>query len=63
MIDQVRSPLRHAPATTARAEPAALAREGNQSIEPAGGAPKASEAAAQAAAPQEVTKFLLDELR
>jgi hypothetical protein len=31
VIDQMRSPLRHVPATTARAEPAALAREGDQS--------------------------------
>jgi hypothetical protein len=63
VIDQMRRPLRHAAAATARAEPAALAREGDQSIEPAGGAPKASEAAGQAAAPQEVTKLLLDKLR
>jgi len=45
VIDQMRRPLRHAPAATAGAEPAALAREGDQSIEPAGGAPKAGEAA------------------
>ena len=57
------APRQHAPATTARAEPAALAREGDQSIEPAGGAPKASEAAGQAAAPQKVTKLLLDKAR
>jgi hypothetical protein len=63
VIDQMRSPLRHAPPTTARAEPAALAREGDQSIEPARGAPKASEAAGQAAAPQEVAKLLLDKAR
>jgi hypothetical protein len=63
VIDQMRRPLRHAPATTARAEPAALAREGDQSIEPAGGAPKAREAAGEAAAPQEVSKLLFNKLR
>ena len=63
VIDQMRRPLRHAPAAAARAEAAPLAREGDESIEPAGGAPKTSEAAGQAAAPQEVTKLLLDELR
>jgi hypothetical protein len=63
VIDQVRCPLRHAPAAAARAEAAPLAREGNQSIEPTGGTPKTSEAAGQAAAPQEITKLLLDKPR
>src|SRR5262245_58012263 len=47
-------PLWHVGAT-ARAEPAALSRESDESIEPGGGAPNASEACGQAAAPQEVT--------
>jgi hypothetical protein len=59
----MRRPLRHAAAATARAEPAALAGEGDQSIEPAGGAPKAGKAAGQTSAPQEVAKLLLDKLR
>lgn len=63
VIGQMRGPLRHAPATTARAEPATLAREDDRSIEPAAGASKAREVAGHAAAPQEVTKFLLDKRR
>ena len=51
MIDQMRRPLGH-PATAApRAEAAALARKGHEAILPAGGAPKAREAAGQTAAP------------
>ena len=63
VIDQMRRSLRHASAATPRTEPAALAREGDQSIQPAAGTPKAGEAASQTAAPQEVTKLLLDKLR
>lgn len=63
VIDQMRRPLRHASPGAAQAEPAALAREGDQSIQPAGGASKAGETAGQTAAPQEVTKLLLDKRR
>ena|SRR5437870_4023860 len=63
VIDQMRSSLRHAAATTARAEPAALAREGDESIETAGRAAKAREAAGQTAAAEEVAKLLLHEAR
>jgi hypothetical protein len=63
VIDQMRRSLRHASAATPRTEPAAFAREGDQSIQPAGGAPKAGAAAGETAAPQEVTKLLLDKLR
>jgi hypothetical protein len=60
-IDQVRCPLRHAPAATPWTEPAALAREGDQPIPAAGGAPKAGKAAGQTSAPQEVTELLFDQ--
>jgi hypothetical protein len=63
MIDQMCRPLGHPPAAAPWAEPAALAREGDQSIQPAGGAPKAGEAGGETTAPQEVTKLLLDKLR
>ncbi len=64
VIDQMRRrPLRHAPAAAARAKAAPLARERDESIDAAGGAPKTSEAAGQAAAPEEFAKLLLDELR
>lgn len=45
VIDEMRGPLRHPSAPAARAEPAALTREGDASIQPAGRAPKAGEAA------------------
>jgi hypothetical protein len=63
LIDQVRRPLRHPAGAAAWAEPAALAREGHEAIQSAGGAPKSGEAAGQTSAPQEVAKLLLHEAR
>src|SRR5437660_12162628 len=61
VIDEMRRALSH-PATAAPwAKAAALAREGHKAIQPAGGAPKAREAAGQTAAAQEVAELLLDE--
>jgi hypothetical protein len=51
------------PAAAAWTEPAPFAREGNQPLRAAGGAPKAGKAAGQTSAPQEVAKLLLDKLR
>src|SRR5947207_12960804 len=59
----MRRALRHAPAATPRAEPAALARERHEAVQPAGGAPKAGEAPGQTSAPQKVTKLSLDKSR
>jgi hypothetical protein len=59
MIDQMRRPLGHPAAAAAWAKSAALAREGHEAIESAGGAPKAGEAAGQTAALQEVAELLL----
>src|SRR5204863_2886100 len=59
----MRRALRHAPAATPRAEPAALARERHEAIQPAGGAPKAGEAPGQTSAPQKVTELSLDKSR
>jgi hypothetical protein len=55
-------PLRHAPAAAARTELATFAREGDQSIQHAGSAPRAGETRGQTAPPQDVTKLLLDRL-
>ena len=63
MIDEMRRPLSHAPVATPRAEPAAVAREGHEAIQSAGGAPKSGEAAGQTPATQEVAELLLDKSR
>jgi len=60
MIDEMRRPLGHAPAATPLAEPTALAREGHEATQSAGGAPKSGEAPGQTSTPQEVAELLLD---
>ena len=63
MIDQVSRPIGHAAATTARTESTTLARERDQPIETAAGTSEPRESRRQAAARQEVSKFLLNESR
>jgi hypothetical protein len=63
MLDHVRGAFRHATPTTARAEPAPLARKRHQAIDAASRTPQASEAGGQTAASQKVPKLLLDESR
>jgi hypothetical protein len=63
LINQMRRPLGHTPPATPRAETPALAREGHEAIQSAGGAPKSGETAGQTAAPQEVAELLLDKSR
>ena len=63
MIDQVGRPRGHAPPSTTRTESTTLTRERDQPIEAAAGAPEPREARRQAAARQEVAKFLLNEAR
>ena len=63
VVDEMCRAFRHAAAAAPRAEPAALTREGDESIEPAGRAPKAGEAAGQTAAPEEVAKLLFHKAR
>ena len=62
-IGEMRCAFRHAATAAPRTEPAALAREGDESIEAAGRAAKAREAAGQTAAAEEVAKLLLHEAR
>ena len=63
MIGEMRCAFRHAATAAPRTEAAALAREGDESIEAAGRAAKAREAAGQTAAAEEVAKLLLHEAR
>ena len=63
VIDEMRRPLGH-PATAApRAEAAALARAGHETIQSARSASKSGEAAGQPSTPQEIAKLLLDKSR
>lgn len=63
VVDEMCRAFRHAAAAAPRTEPAALTREGDESIQRAGGAPKASEAASQTAALEEVAKLLFHKAR
>jgi hypothetical protein len=63
MIGEMRCAFRHAATGAPRTEAAALAREGDESIEAAGRAAKAREAASQTATAEEVAKLLLHEAR
>jgi len=60
VIHQVRGPVRHAAAATARTEAAPFAREGHQSVFAAGGAAKPRKAGRETAARQEIAELALD---
>jgi len=55
--------LGHPPPPTAQTEASALAREGQEALEGAVGAPQPREARGQHAAREELAEFLLDESR
>jgi hypothetical protein len=63
LVDEGGRVLRHPPPPTARTEASAVAREGQEALEGAVGAPQPREAMGQHAAREELAEFLLDEAR
>ena len=63
MIDEMRGPFRHPPATAARTKATPLTREGDQLIVATRVAVKPRESRRQAAASEKVPEFPLDEPR
>ncbi len=61
LVDEIGGTLRHAPPSTARAEAASLAGEGQEALERAVGAPQPREAVGEHAAREELAELLLDE--
>ena len=61
MVDEVGGGIRHAAPATGRAEPPALAREGNEAVVPTGVAVHAHEAVGEYAAFEIGAEFTLDE--
>jgi hypothetical protein len=61
LVDEIGGTLCHAPPSTARAEAAPLAGDGQEALEGAVGAPKPREAVGQDPAREELAELLLDE--
>jgi hypothetical protein len=61
MVDEVCGTFGHPSASTARTEPATFARERDEPIAPAGGAPEPREAAGEPAASEKRPELFLDE--